>query len=250
MKNVLQDSFCRAAVLGVRRFFGAFCEIRLHEFGAGQPEGSFILASNHISHFDPPVIGSHVRPYINWMAMEELFQNRASAGLMRGLRAFPVKREGNDLLALRVAIKRLREGRVVGVFPEGGIRAGKGSVLEGAAFWPGVAALSAITGRPIVPCVILGTDRLYCPRDWSVFRRVPVWIGFGQAIFPDSVQLAADQRADLQQKLAAAFVQLGQQMQAFYRLTPADLPRTPQARKRPDHTPPSSEAGTTPAPRL
>jgi 1-acyl-sn-glycerol-3-phosphate acyltransferase len=233
----VQDSFCRAAVIVVRCFFRAFCEIRMHKFGSGLPEGGFILASNHVSHFDPPIIGSHVRPYINWMAMEELFQNRASAAVMQCLRAFPVKREQNDLLAVRVAIKRLTDGRVVGVFPEGGIRAGKESVLEGALFWPGVAALSAITGRPIVPCVIFGADRLYRPRGWSVFRRVPVWIGLGQTIYPNSVEPAANQRADLQQKLGSAFVQLGQQMQSFYRLAPDDLPTSPQARKRPDYQP-------------
>ena len=70
--------------------------------------------------------------------MEELFRNRASAILMDWLCAFKVRRDGTDRTGIRTAVKRLQEGRVVGVFPEGGIRAGKGSVLEGAPMWPGV----------------------------------------------------------------------------------------------------------------
>src|SRR5206468_11681657 len=110
-----------------------------------------ILASNHISHFDPPFLGSRFCRYVDWMAMEELFRNRASAVLMKWLCAFSVRRDGTDRTGIRTAVKRLKEGRVVGVFAEGGIRAGKESVLEGARMWPGVSALCVLSGKPIVP---------------------------------------------------------------------------------------------------
>ncbi len=62
--------------------------------------------------------------------MEELFFHRASAVLMDWLCAFKVRRDGSDRTGIRTALRRLEKGRVVGVFPEGGIRAGDGSVLE------------------------------------------------------------------------------------------------------------------------
>lgn len=191
----------------------------------------YILASNHISHFDPPFLGSRFRRYIDWMAMEELFLNPASAALMDGLCAFKVRRDGTDRTGIRIALRRLEEGRVVGVFPEGGIRAGKGSVLEGAPMWPGVSALCVLSGKPVVPGVILGTDRLYNKRNWFPFRRVAVWIGFGEAIFPRADVPRGRAQELLQDALAQAFISLKERLILEFRLVEADLPTTPQARK-------------------
>src|SRR6202051_2373956 len=144
----------------VRGGFFLVCRTKIVYFGKLPTGTGYILASNHISHFDPPFLGSRFRRYVDWMAMEELFRNRVSAVLMESLCAFKVRRDGNDRTGIRTAVKRLVEGRVVGVFPEGGIRAGKGSVLEGAPMWPGVSALAVLSGKPIVPSVIIGTGRL------------------------------------------------------------------------------------------
>ena len=169
--------------------------------------------------------------------MEELFRNRASAVLMESLCAFKVRRDGNDRTGIRTAVKRLVEGRVVGVFPEGGIRAGKGSVLEGAPMWPGVSALAVLSGKPVVPGVILGTDRLYDKRNWFRFRSVPVWIGFGEKISPRSDLPKRDARDLVQKALSEAFVSLKERLVIEFSLAEKDLPATPQARKREDYLP-------------
>jgi 1-acyl-sn-glycerol-3-phosphate acyltransferase len=171
------------------------------------------------------------------MTMEELFRNRASAVLMEYLCAFKVRRDGADRTGIRTALKRLEEGRVVGVFPEGGIRAGKGSVLEGAPMWPGVSALSVLSGKPIVPTVILGTDRLYRKRNWFPVRRVAVWIGFGEYISPRSDLPKKDARELIQKSLSEAFISLKERLVLQFCLAETDLPMTPQARKREDYLP-------------
>src|SRR3984957_6826007 len=158
----------------VRGGFFLVCRTKIVYFGHLPTGTGYILASNHISHFDPPLLGSRFRRYVDWMAMEELFRDRVSALLMESLLAFKVRRDGTDRTGIRTAVKRLEEGRVVGVFPEGGIRAGKGSVLQGAPMWPGASALAVLSGKPIVPAVILGSDRLYDKRSWFRFRSVPV----------------------------------------------------------------------------
>jgi len=213
------------------------CRVHLASFGQWRPHGGFILASNHISHFDPPIIGAWYSRYVDWMAMEELFRAKLSAALMHGLCAFPVRRDGTDRRAIREALARLEIGRTVGLFPEGGIRAGKQSILEGAPMWPGTCALSVRSGKPIVPCVILGTDRLYHPGNWLPYRRVSIWIGVGEPLVPDETRSPADAREALQEQLSRTFINLKDRLQEHYHLRPCDLPVTPQARKREDYLP-------------
>src|SRR5206468_4551169 len=75
-----------------------------------------------------------------------------------------------------------KDGRIVGLFPEGGIRDGVRSLLESAPLRPGASTLAHMAGVPILPCVILGTDRFYSAKGWLPLRRTPVWIAFGKPI--------------------------------------------------------------------
>jgi 1-acyl-sn-glycerol-3-phosphate acyltransferase len=193
------------------------------------PVEGYIVAANHISHFDPVIISCRFPRYIDWIAMDALFRGPVAARLFAWLRAIPVARDGSDRSALRVACARLAENRVIGIFPEAGIRAGPGSVLEGAPMWPGVAALSAMAERPVVPCVILGSDRLYRPRAW--LERPPVWLAFGQPVWPPQGVDRRTARISVQEGLAKAFLDLKKHLQRTYHLKPGDLPTTPQARK-------------------
>jgi 1-acyl-sn-glycerol-3-phosphate acyltransferase len=221
----------------VRGVFFLVCRTKIVYFGHLPTGTGYILASNHISHFDPPLLGSRFRRYVDWMAMEELFRDRVSALLMESLLAFKVRRDGTDRTGIRTAVKRLEAGRVVGVFPEGGIRAGKGSVLEGAQMWPGASALAVLSGKPIVPAVIIGSDRLYDKRNWFRIRHVPVWLGFGEKISPRTDLPKRVARELVQKSLSEAFVLLKERMVSEFGLGATDLPATPQARKREDYLP-------------
>ena len=215
-----------------------FLSCRVYRSWAVPPsQGGYILVANHISHFDPPMIGCWFLRYVDWMAMEELYQASWSAWLMNALSAFPVKRNSKDAGPMRTALQRLKFGRVVGIFPEGGIRAGATSVLEGAAMWPGFIAVSLLSGKPVVPCVILGTDRLYQARNWWPFRRVPVWMISGEPIWPRTNLPREQARETLTREVAAAFLRLKHQAIAQFRIEKADLPATPQHRKREDYLP-------------
>jgi len=103
--------------------------------------------------------------------------------------------------------------------------------------WPGASALSVLSGKPIVPGVILGTDRLYDKRNWLRFRRVSVWIGFGEKILPRCDLPKRDARDLVQKSLSEAFVSLKERLVLEFRLAESDLPTTPQARKREDYLP-------------
>ena len=145
----------------------------LHPERSAMP-GPCVLASNHISHFDPPLISVAARRRIDWMAMKDLFKHPFAAFYFYSIDTFPVDREHLDRASVKTALKRLKKGRIVGMFPEGGIRAGSVSVLEGAPLHPGAAVLAQMAGVPLLPCVVLGTDRLYNKKNWRLFGSVPV----------------------------------------------------------------------------
>jgi 1-acyl-sn-glycerol-3-phosphate acyltransferase len=221
----------------VRLIFSWSCRIRRLRKTHAYPSGSFIVVANHISHFDPPMLGSWFPRYIDWMAMEELYSKRWSAWLLRALCAFPVKRAAGDFASLRAALGRLKIGRVVGIFPEGGIRAGAGSILEDAPIWVGFAGLSILSNQPVVPCVIVGTDRLYRPKNWLPFRRVPIWMGFGEPIKPQTDLPREQAQAILVEEVKRSLLALRDELVRHYGLDPSDLPQTPQHRKRENFIP-------------
>jgi 1-acyl-sn-glycerol-3-phosphate acyltransferase len=194
--------------------------------------GAFLLAANHISHFDPPILSSVVRRKIDWLAMAEFFPHPLLGRFLRAVDAFPADRDRADRATIREAIERLKRGCIVGIFPEGGIRDGARSVLEGAPLRPGASALAHLAGVPIVPCVIVGTDRFYAKKSWLPLRRTPLWIAFGEPIPPCSELEKSAARESIGRDLATAFQKLYAELREKFSLTDDDLPQPPQKRMR------------------
>ncbi len=127
--------------------------------------GPVVVCANHRSYWDPPILGCALPRPVWFMAKEELFRIPLFGRLITALGAFPVRRGAADLAALRRALSLLREGRAVGVFPEGR-RVFGDEVADGRA---GAVLLAAATGAPIVPVAICGRP--------VPFRRLRVRIG-------------------------------------------------------------------------
>ncbi len=220
-----------------RVFFFIFCRVHIIHIGRLPQDRAMILASNHISHFDPLLLGTFFARYVDWMAMEELFSHPLAASILDWLWAFRVTRNGRDRLAMRIALRRLKSRRTVGMFPEGGIRSGRSSVVEGAPMWLGAATLSVLSEQPIVPCVIFGSYRLYRWQNWLSLRRIPIWIAVGEPIYPTRQGSKELTRKAVAESLAQAFLDLKEVVCRHFHLSPADLPSSPQARKREDYLP-------------
>lgn len=199
-----------------------FVKIHVLNRAASAQSGAWVLVANHISHFDPPLLSLAARRAIDWMAMRELFGNPFFAAWLRAIGTFPAGRGQADRAAVRTTLERLEQGRVVGIFPEGGIRDGVHSILQGAPVKPGAMRLAKMAGISIIPCVILGSDRLYNRRRWVPWQRVPVWIGFGPAIGPGAEE----------SMLASALQSLVCELSREFSLAEADLPRPPAERMR------------------
>ena len=195
--------------------------------GAVELAGGAVIVSNHISHFDPGFLTCAFHRTIDWMTTEEFYANWFAAAWLRAVDTFPVNRARPDQRALRFGVERLRAGRWVGMFPEGGIRAGETSILGGVAPKRGASALARLADVPIIPCVIFGSDRLYTLQSWRPGPpRTPVWLTIGA---PLSVAGLRDDQANA--RLAEALREIGAAMTAHFALGPEDLPATPQHRK-------------------
>jgi 1-acyl-sn-glycerol-3-phosphate acyltransferase len=230
MTEIFHSIANRAAALFMKLLFGYSSRVYVAGLENAERTGGFLLASNHISHFDPFIISSVVRRKIDWMAMAEFFPLPIVGLFLRAVEAFPAERDRADRTTIRTAIDRLKNGRVVGVFPEGGIRDGAQSLLEGGSVRAGASTLAHIAQVPIVPCVILGSDRLYAKRNWLPLRRTPVWIGFGKAIshFPELEKSLARER--IETELAGAFQRIYAELREKFQLAADDLPHPPRER--------------------
>ncbi len=121
----------------------------------------FILCSNHINWMDPLTIGTTLPAYyrIHFMAKQEIFNNFITSLFFRKLGAFPVKRDDADLIAIKTAYQLLKEGQVLGLFPEGS-RSKTGEIQKA---YNGAALIAVRSGVPIVPIAISGPYRLFKP---------------------------------------------------------------------------------------
>lgn len=211
-------------VHGLRGFFSCFCRLETH--GAGQvPTGPWILACNHLSHFDPPLIAGAFRQPLDFLAMRELFQPAWFGFLLRAIGVIPVGRRQADTAALKAALGRLEKGRIVCVFPEGGLRAGDTSVLGGAELTEGVALLAARAQVAVRPAVIVGSDQLYVRQNW--IRRPRVVVAVGEPISPP---VKKESRSGWVKRLGEEMRQVYAEARRRHRLAGHELPHTPQER--------------------
>ncbi len=138
------------------------------------PPGAFLLAANHQSYHDPPLLASVMRPPVAFMAKAELFRPPVFGPLIRALGALPVRRGLADRNALKMSLSVLRHARPIIIFPQGTrVREGAGRTNTG------VAWLARRAQVPVVPVYISGSD-------WktSLLRQRPITVRVGEPLRP------------------------------------------------------------------
>jgi 1-acyl-sn-glycerol-3-phosphate acyltransferase len=142
--------------------------------GTVPKKGSFIIACNHVSFLDPPIVGICAAREIYFLAKIDLFQtSRAFAWLIKAYNAIPI----SGIQGLRTAMKLLKKGAVVVIFPEG-TRSRKGHMLP---FNPGVSYLATNLGIPVIPAYIANSDKRFLQ---LILRLNRLKISFGKPISP------------------------------------------------------------------
>ena len=137
-------------------------------------KGPLILASNHLSNGDPPVLTDAFPRQIAWLTKAEWFKTPVVGAMFRWAGMIPVRRFEADLQALRRAQNALKQGRVLGMFPEG-TRSKVGHMQPAE---PGTALLALRTGAPVQPVAIWGTENVRLPRD--LIARTHTHVRFGR----------------------------------------------------------------------
>lgn len=160
-------------------------------------EGGVILCCNHIDNLDPPFLGSFIERKVHFMAKAELFKVPILKTLVASVGAFPVKRGLSDKQALRTAINLLKDGEVLGLFPEG-TRSKTGQLGKGLA---GAGFFALKTNAQVVPCAIIGPYKLFGkiklvygkPIDMSSFREERKSAEEVTAVIMDEIQQLINQ---------------------------------------------------------
>ncbi|MEV8378577.1 lysophospholipid acyltransferase family protein [Kribbella sp. NPDC056861] len=162
--------------------------------------GGAVLAVNHISYVDFVIGGYGAQPskrLVRFMAKEVLFRNRYSGPLMRSLHHIPVDR-GAGAASYRQAVRYLRDGELVGVFPEATISRS----FELKDFKSGAVRMAAEAGVPVIPMILWGTQRMMTkdhPRDFSRHQKVSITVGEPMHVAPedDALEATAELRATM-----------------------------------------------------
>jgi 1-acyl-sn-glycerol-3-phosphate acyltransferase len=211
----------------LRVFFTLFTSFRVAGKDNVPRKGSLLIVSNHISHFDPPVYSAACSRVIDWLGSEILFKGKLPSFYFTQCNVIKVRQYEADQEALRKAMRRLKSDRCVGLFPEGGIRAGEKSILgSDGHLYEGAFMMAALTQTPIIPCLVVGSERLYNPR--SLLSRPPIWVRFGNPIYPE--KKGRDEIARLRIATLAAIRTLADELRAEGEVREDDWPQTPQQR--------------------
>lgn len=149
-------------------------------------QGGVIFAANHTSYLDPPALGCAINTRIvHFMARDTLLSSPIARFFFKHAQVIPLDRTRGDLAALRKAISFLKDGKAIGLFPEGTrSKDGTPQAAKG-----GIGFLLAKGGAPVVPMYISGTFQAF-PRGSSKFLPSRITVNIGAPIPPEELLAA------------------------------------------------------------
>lgn len=168
--------FCRGACMLMTL---VYLRLRCHWTHRVPREGGVILACNHQSFMDPVLVAIALQREAAFMARDTLFKNPVFKQLISRLNAFPVRRGTADVGAIKECLRRLKQGQVLVVFPEG-TRSPDGRIRP---FLAGFGAVAKKAGVPIVPTLVDGMSQSW-PRHQKFPRPGNVIVQYGPPITP------------------------------------------------------------------
>jgi 1-acyl-sn-glycerol-3-phosphate acyltransferase len=147
--------------------------------------GGAILSINHVGYLDFALTGTAALPtgrYVRFMAKKEVFDNKLAGPLMRGMHHICVDRSSGSA-SFVAALRALRAGEIVGIFPEGTISVS----FEIKELKSGAVRLAMASGVPVIPTVVWGSQRIWTKKLKRNLGRnkIPITVTFGDPIYFD-----------------------------------------------------------------
>jgi 1-acyl-sn-glycerol-3-phosphate acyltransferase len=154
-------------------------------------EGGVLIASNHASYLDPPVVGVGYRGRpVHFMARDTLWNSKFGSWWMNKVGCIPVSRGTGDIKALKMTIKALKEGKAVSMFPEG-TRTEDGELQEAKG---GIGFIIEKSGCVVVPAYIDGSYKAH-PKGTKFIKPCKLTVTFGKPITQEDFQALGSGRA-------------------------------------------------------
>ena len=146
-------------------------------------EGGALMISNHQSFLDPAVLGAQLHRPMSYLAKSELWKNRFFGWLITNLYAFPVQQGKGDVGAIKETIRRLQEGHLLNIYPEGS-RTEDGELLP---IQPGAALVIRKAGVPVIPAIVDGSFQAW-PKGKKIPRGHQVRVLIGKPVRLDHLK--------------------------------------------------------------
>lgn len=148
-------------------------------------KGGAILSINHVGYLDFALTGTAALPtgrYVRFMAKKEVFDNKLAGPLMRGMHHICVDRSSGSA-SFVAALRALRAGEIVGIFPEGTISVS----FEIKELKSGAVRLAMAAGVPVIPTIVWGSQRIWTKKVKRNLRRekIPIIVEFGKPLYFD-----------------------------------------------------------------
>jgi 1-acyl-sn-glycerol-3-phosphate acyltransferase len=179
-------------------------------------KGPVILAANHASFIDPPLVGSGVKREINYLARESLFRFPVIGAILRAVNSVPVDRDGGGAAGLKAILGRLLAGGGIILFPEG--TRTRDGLLQPARSGIGLAVIKS--DAPVVPVRVFGTFEAY-GRHSKFPHPHPIAVKYGQPILFEA--LRAEAKTCSKPRLKEIYQQVaGEIMAAIAKLEPCE----------------------------
>ncbi|MSU41170.1 MAG: 1-acyl-sn-glycerol-3-phosphate acyltransferase [Pedosphaera sp.] len=189
-----------------RIFFATYQPRTIYHVERVPKSGPAILAANHVSLIDPPLVGTATRRVLHYLARESAFTNPIAGAILRSWNCVPLDRDGGSARGLKTILEHLRNGQAIMMFPEG-TRSPDGKIQSAR---PGIGLAIVKSGAPVIPIRVFGTFELF-GRKHLLPRPGCVAVKFGKALdFADARAQAADctpaRRKEIYQEVSDALM--------------------------------------------
>jgi len=206
----------RLGWLGFRAMYRFYFHWRVFNADRVPQTGGVILASNHASFLDPPLVGSGLHRAINYLARESLFRFPGIGALLRSWQSVPVDRNGGGAAGLKGILDRLLAGGGIILFPEG-TRTQDGRLQPARS---GIGLVVIKSEAPVIPVRVFGTYEAY-GRHLKIPRPRQVAVKYGQPMRFE--QLRAEAKNCSKARLKEIYQEVADEiMAAIAKLEPKD----------------------------
>ena len=173
-------------------------------------DGPLIICANHTSYLDAMLVSLCSRREVRFLVTRDFYDNRLLGPVIRGAGGIPVTLNGKDAEGIKMALRFLKQGEIIGIFPEGRLsRSGLPSSVR-----PGAALLAALSGAPLVPITIAGAFFVYprgqlLPRLGAIRVTVhpPLMVDTGRKRDREYLQMVTDRLME----------RIGRRVRGYYR---------------------------------